>query len=386
MNNKLSSVVQLITATLCLSATTSEIKARVAASDRVDWSMLLGYADEHELTPLLYDVWKQAGALSIVPPAIQAEMARVYEDNQRRNRQIRAELIEIFRILTQAEVPHLLLGGWALVERLYPDPAYRVLPGHAFLVAPDAFQTGRQLLAAAGFKPNADASLWHKGGYLPVELRTSLWNQGWQGLQVDEPCCLWRDAQTRLVAGVSMPVLSDEHTAIQLAVNFSSYLVEGQARLNQLFDVACLLQQSPHLDWERIWAEITQTGLSRFVYAAIFMAHRVFDAPLPPPNIWKRLASVTPSALVTWLEKSTVVELFAADNRQSLWTQNYHLAFVSAVSLRERLGIIRLAMLPPIEKVVVEYKLAHRWLAPLLYPRYVVERVSEYSRIWFAGL
>ncbi len=407
MNNRLLNVAQLITATLRLSATASDIAARLGAAKNVDWPALAHHADGHSLTPLLYDVWKQAGVLSYVPPAVQDQMAQAYCDNSHRNNFIRAELLEIHQILTQANVPHLLLKGWSLVDRLYPDPAYRVLYDHDFLVPPESAQAGQHALMAAGFKPVplADgwiakhlAPLWRHhnyqwDGYLfdpqyprPVELHTSLWDKGWRGLRVDELSWLWRDVETRPVAGAPMTVLSDEHTVIHLAMHFSGHLIEGEARLNQLLDLACLLQQSPHLDWERIWAQIIPAGIARFVYAALFLAHHIFDAPLPPPNIWKRLALVTPPALIHWLEQSAVTETLTADYRQAAKGKDYYLTFLAASSLRERLGIIRFAMLPPIGQLVVKYKLTHRWLGPLLYPRYMAERVSEYSRAWFVGL
>jgi len=310
MNNKLPNVVQLIIATLRLSVTAPDITDRFAAAGEVDWPALLGYADEHGLTSALYEAYKRAGVLPYVPPAALARMTQLHGENYRRQTCNRAEWLEIHRVLTEANVPHLLLN----------DPA--------FLVAPGMIRAGRQALQAAEVKQTR------------TKLRTSLWNQRWQGLRVNEPRFLWRDVQTRPVMGVPMPVFSNEYTVIYRAVCFAGRLIEGRARLHQLLDVACLLQQFPHLDWERIWAEVTQAGLVRFVYTSIFLAHHIFDAPLPSMNIWKRLASVTPPALINWLEQSAETELLAAHYQPSFTPKDYRLALLAAASLRERLSVI----------------------------------------------
>ena len=119
MNNKLPNVVQLIIATLRLSVTAPDITDRFAAAGEVDWPALLGYADEHGLTSALYEAYKRAGVLPYVPPAALARMTQLHGENYRRQTCNRAEWLEIHRVLTEANVPHLLLN----------DPAFLVAPG-----------------------------------------------------------------------------------------------------------------------------------------------------------------------------------------------------------------------------------------------------------------
>ena len=52
----------------------------------------------------------------------------------------------------------------------------------------------------------------------------------------------------------------------------------------------------------------------------------------------------------------------------------------ATLALAEQLGIVRFAALPPVGQLAAKYRLRHRWLGPLLYPRYIAERVRDYGR------
>lgn len=391
---------QLITNTLRLDAPSSPIK------DEVDWSQLVHHADGHSLTPLLYATWREAGQLDRLPPAIRERMAQAYADNAQRNEHIRRELVELDQLLTQAGVPHLLLKGWTLIENLYPDPAQRVLYDHDFLVPPERAEAGHRALRAAGFRPLPGKdewvekhlpSLWRNEGYpwngylfdplypRPVELHVRLWEQGWRGLTVRQLPNPWAEAQTQIIAGVPMQRLSDEDTLIHLAMHFAGHLVEREARLNQLLDLARLTQRSTGLAWEIVLGRAGQVRVSRFVYTSLFLAHQIFGSPLPPPAAWQQLTAATPPALRAWLAEHGSTDVLTTDFRRREKGKDYRLTFLAAQSMLERLGIIRFAALPPLGQLAVKYKLRRRWLGPLLYPRYVAERVGSYGQSWLWG-
>ena len=201
-------------------------------------------------------------------------------------------------------------------------------------------------------------------------------------MQVEQLSHLWLRVQTGTVAGESMQLLADEDMLIHLAMHFAGHLIEREARLNQLLDLARFTRQAPVLDWELIWAQLIQANIGRFVYASLLLAHQIFEASLPPPHIWQRLAAITPGAFRQWLDTQGRFDVLTSDYRRRDKGQDYRLTFLAAGSLRERFGIIRFAMLPPLGQIVVKYKLNHPWLGPLFYPRYVVERVGSYGRSW----
>jgi hypothetical protein len=392
---------RLITDSLRLDATPSGVAARVAAAGDVDWPALATHADGHTITPLLYDTWRQAGALSHVPGDVRERLARAFTDNAARNRHIRADLLDVHGILMGADVPHIVLKGWPLVERLYADPAHRFMSDQDFLVPAARAEAGHRALRQAGFRPLPAKdewiekhlpSLWRNDGYQwngylydpdyprPVELHLRLWESGWRGLAVRDLDAgrLWASAHTRDAAGVPLQMLSDEHTLVHLAMHFAGHMVEREARLNQLLDLARFVGAVPGLDWEACLGFAAAANVGRFVYASLWLANQIFAAPLPPAAAWLRLERATPAGLRAWLQTEGVEDALTADYRRREKGKDYYLTFLAAGSLSERLGILRFAAFPPLDQLAAKYHLSRRWLSPLFYPRHIVERVAEY--------
>lgn len=401
MNIEVLDLACLMVSPLRLDASAAGARAALAAAGEVDWAVLLRHADAHTLAPLLYDAWRQAGALDQVPAEPRAQLAKAYADNKLRNSRIRAELLDVHQLLNDAQAPHLVLKGWPLVERLYTDPAQRFMSDQDFLVPLDRALAGHQALRAAGFRPLPAKdewiekhlpSLWrndgyHWDGYLydpdyprPVELHVRLWELGWRGLGVRDLPDVWARAATRVVAGTPMQVLSDEDTLVHLSMHFAGHLVEREARLNQLLDLARFVAPATALDWGASLRLAEAAGVSRFVYASLWLAREVFAAPCPPHGHWQSLARLTPPAFRRWLEAEGAADVLTSDYRQRSKGQDYRLTFLAARSAAERLGIARFALLPPMGQLAAKYHLRHAWLGPLLYPRHLAERAKAYGR------
>jgi hypothetical protein len=392
----------------------------------VDWPRLVNHADGHTLTPALYAAWRDQQALPVIPAAIGDRLAQAYAHNALRQAHIRAELVEIDRLLSDAGIPHIALKGWSLVERLYPDPAQRLIRDHDFLVPAKWAEAGHRALREAGFRPVASGDgwvekhlspLWRNEGYQwsgylfdphyprPVELHVQLWETGWRGLSVRNLPGRWAERQTRIVAGVPMQTLSDEHTLIHLAMHFAGHLIEREARLSQLLDLARFAAQVEALNWERVVEQSAWTNTDRFVYASLFLAHEIFGSPLPPAGVWRRLAIRTPTAFRRWLDEQGLTDTLTSDFRRNkkgkdyqfafagpnptepeeafrYTGRDYQLTFMAARSLRERLGILGFAALPPTGQLMEKYHVRQPWLAALLYPRHIAERLGQYGRAW----
>ena len=367
----------------------------------LDWPALIDHADAHSLTPLLWGVWAGREWASRIPPESRERMERALRDNEVRQGAVKADLLEIDSLLNNVGVPRIVLKGYPLAERLYADPAHRVIYDHDLLVPIDVAETGYRALLAAGFSrlPAKDAwvqkhlpSVWRNDdyrwdGYLfdpnyprPVELHVRLWEANWRGLRVGDLPDVWADAQTRTVAGREMMVLSDEDAIVHLAMHFSVHLVEREARLNQLLDLARFVAQPVEVKWERILSKASAANASRFVYAPLFLAHKIFASPLPPADVRGRLQSETPNALQAWLAEHGVEEVLTSNYRRRSKGKDYQLTFLAARSMRERLGIVRFAALPPLEQLMMKYNVSHRWLAALMYPRFIVDRLASYGR------
>lgn len=383
---------RLITDSLRLDA------AQVDVGAVENWGAVLDHADAHSLTPLLCAAWRGSGVWSRIPTAHQDRVERALGDNAKRQANVRAELLEIDSLLTTAGVPHIVLKGWPLAERLYADPAHRVIYDHDFLVPADQAEAGHAALQAAGFRrlPAKDEwiekhlpSLWRNDGYewdgylfdpdypRSVEMHVRLWEDRWRGLRVRDLPDVWAWAQSRNVAGRAMTVLSDEDTLIHLAMHFAGHLIEREARLNQLLDLA---RFAADVSWEQIVSRSSSAGVARFVYASLFLAHGIFGSPLPPPTTWGELEKETPPRFRVWLAEHGARDVLLSDYRHRDKGMDYQLTFAAARSIPERLGIARFAILPPARQLMSKYNVGARWLAVLLYPRYFVERAVSYGR------
>jgi len=387
----------------------------------LDWVALVNHADGHTLTPLLASVWESNGVLAQTPVTVRTRFAAAYNDNAQRQKAVRAELLEIDQLLNQAGVPHMVLKGWPLAERLYADPAERLLRDHDLLVPVDKLSIGYEALLSAGFKPlpGDDSAVdkharpvWRNEGYQwsgylfdpdyprPVELHLRLWDAQWRGLQVRELPDLWADKQTLTVADVPMSVLSDEKTLVHLAMHYAGHLIEREARLSQLLDLARFVQQTSTLDWDKVLA-VSGPSLYRFIYASLLLANRIFGAPLPPESIWQTLGAATPNAFREWLAGDGINDALTTDFRRRHKGKDYQLAFaddetvekgfdykgrdyqltfLAARSLAERVGIVRFAALPPAAQLRAKYNMYQPWSAPFLYPRHIAERLGDYGR------
>jgi len=340
-------------------------------------------------------------------------MAQAYRDNAQRNQYIRAELLDIHQILSEAQVPYLLLKGWGLVEQLYSDPAHRVLYDHDLLVSGnhaargdhamrgDHATRGYQALEAAGFSPLPGKDewvekhlrpLWRNDGYQwdgylfdphyprPVELHASLWEQGWRGLHVDPLPQPWVNTRTEHVADIPMQQLSLENTVVHLAMHFAGHLIEREARLNQLLDLARFVDKyAADLTWPQIVTQAEQANVSRFVYASLYLATEIFGSPLPPEIVWQTFAKATPLKFKQWLHIHGPTDVLTADYRQVEQGKDYKLTFLAARSTVERLGIIGFAAFPPLAQLQAMYQVQSRWLAAVYYPRFVWDRVRRYG-------
>lgn len=391
---------RLLTDSLRITVASGEIVTSLSAARVRDWGALLTHADRHSLTPLLASTWRAAGVLDLLPAEARARLLQANADNAARNLNIRQELLEIHSRLTSAGVPHLVLKGWALVERLYADPAERVLYDHDLLVPTGQAQAGHAALRAAGFRPLPAKDEWVEkhlpplwrndgyrwGGYLfdplyprPVELHVRLWEDGWRGLDVRALPDPWARAVTRSVAGTPLQVLGDADTLIHLAMHFAGHLVEREARLNQLLDLARLVAAA-ELDWDQVLALAEAARVERFVFASLWLAHAVFAAPPPPDKAWLRLKTRTPAGFRDWLQTRGVADTLTSDYRRKQASQDYRLTFLAAQSLAEKIGIVRFAALPPLGQLQAKYRVRHRWQAALLYPLHIAERALTYGR------
>ena len=89
---------------------------------------------------------------------------------------------------------------------------------------------------------------------------------------------VWPRREVAMLAGAEVPNISPEITLLILCMHGSKHV---WSRLIWICDVAQLLNSQPHLDWNEVMQEATQTGLLRPLTLGALLAHRVAGAKVP---------------------------------------------------------------------------------------------------------
>lgn len=392
--------IELLAASIPLLPDAARIRAQM--TDATDWDDVLYLADGHGITPLLYRLWSRLGLLSFLSVTAQERMALAYTDNATRNADARREFRELMLLMDAARVETIVMKGLPLLDQLYADPAERVLYDFDLLARDEPHaRRGYDALLAAGFTPVPTKkgaavekhlpSLWRLNGFVrrgylfdvaqprPVEMHLSLWDTGWRGLEIQPIPHLWEQSRRVQEEGHAVRVLSLADTIVHLCVHLATHLVEREARVGQVIDIARLLDmQGTEIRWDEVIETSMQANLTRFVYLALCAVNTLTAAPLPPQGILEKLRAATPARLREWVESNGGSDLLGLDYRNTDLSRAYALTFAATQSWREKARVVRFALFPPIETLQAEYG----GRGPLLYARHVQGR----GRVYLAGL
>ncbi|HZY45744.1 MAG TPA: hypothetical protein VFF70_13475, partial [Anaerolineae bacterium] len=117
--------------------------------------------------------------------------------------------------------------------------------------------------------------------------------------------------------------------------------------------------------------------VTRFVYAALDVVKRVFNSPLPPAEITAQLRAGCPLRLQQWIDRYALSDVAQLDYRQPDKGTAYVLTNLAAQSIGEKFGIVRYALLPPRQFIMLKYKLKEPWQAIPFYVPYILSRTFD---------
>ena len=115
-----------------------------------EWDVLLAYAREHNVTPLLR---KKLAGQPAIPDAICQRMQREYMRSAARAALLQRDLAGLLANLNRAGVDVLLLKGSALAAAIYPDPALRPMVDVDVLIRPEDVPRVMELAGEMGYTP-----------------------------------------------------------------------------------------------------------------------------------------------------------------------------------------------------------------------------------------
>lgn len=257
MSTRLSKEQKLLCGLLCQALTKEQCRELPELSKEADMGQVIRTAERHKVLPLLYEVlcgeW-QGASLSAADKKRVEELSRITVKQSYRLLFLTRYLVSI---LEEAKVPVLVLKGSGVAE-LYPVPETRKSGDVDLLIPEDSLKTAVWLLGKKQFSVKESQHANHhlacrsKDG-IDVELHTMLAepfkdngiNQCMNGLL---PAYFERK-EYRKCMGVSLPIPSEAHQALQLLLHILQHFLRAGFGLKLL------------CDWVVFWNRETAWGI-----------------------------------------------------------------------------------------------------------------------------
>lgn len=264
-------------------------RVRTAITSGMDWQALLQAAGDHGVMALVC-----TGLLThfaeLVPAEWNTQMHRNLEEIGRRNLYMTAEMFRLanqFRAAGMFAVPY---KGPLLATQAYGSLLMRQFSDLDFAIRQRDLPRAAALLEASGYNPvfgettadegtrstHSEYQFVRPAGHIIVEMQTEV-TLRYFPRKLDFDSLEKRLTSIPLAGGETLS-FSSEDTLILLAVHGAKHFWE---RLMWIADISELLQAAPGVHWAEVFSVAKEMGVSRPLNLALYLAHRMLDAPLP---------------------------------------------------------------------------------------------------------
>jgi Uncharacterised nucleotidyltransferase len=269
----------------------AELAARIRALITIDldWQALDTAAAEHGVAPLVCSQLL-AHFAEVIPVEWQMRMRRQLEETAQRNLYLTAEMFRLannFRAEGMFAVPY---KGPLLAEQAYGNLAMRQFTDLDFAMRQIDVPRAAAILEVNGYEAVFGAAPAEEGtrpthseyqfvrpvGNVIVEMQTEITLRYFpRKLNFD---ALEKRLATISIAGGQVLSFSPEDTLILLSVHGAKHFWE---RLMWIADISELSQAIPAIRWDEAFSRAKKMGVSRALNLALYLAHRMLEAPLP---------------------------------------------------------------------------------------------------------
>ena len=259
-------------------------------SKDIDWEYLYCFARRHSVLSLIY-LQLNTIAPASVPPEELSRLKDYYQKNAGRNLFLTNELGRILQDFESAGIEAIPYKGPALAISAYGNLDLRRFVDLDIMVRKADVLRAKELLIAQGYlcgtawtsaqqslllRSQHNLTLSRKQGRMIVELHwevaPDLFATSFQAEQ------LWDHLEPMSLNNFAVRSLSTEDLLLSLCVHGSKHL---WTRLAWICDVAEILKTPRDLDWRALCAQARLTGTERMMFLGLYLANRLFDAPLP---------------------------------------------------------------------------------------------------------
>ena len=326
--------------------------------DDDDWRAALAFCDRSHLTLVLGE--RCEGEL---PPWVRSRIAGNLEANRRRIERLRQEYFEIQRRLNQANVPHIVLKGFAHAPRFVSRAELRPQTDLDLFVSSGHLEAAARILLGLGFESGGGSSNppadhlppfirktgWQwKGDYydpdIPpvVELHFRLWDAATECFDADGVDLFPGRSETLAADGGAVPSLCAADQFGYACLHVLRHLLRGDLKAFHVYEIAGFLQRQAESEslW-RDWTAAHSDSLRQLEAISCALAARWFGCRLPCAV--DREAGRTPALVARWVDgyaHAPVAALFSP-NKHELWL---HLSLLA--NWRDRLRVTRRRLAP----------------------------------------
>lgn len=266
-------------------------RVRRLAADGVDWATIYRLAQRHGVLPLTARHLPQL-ALPNLPdwliPRLEQDHAKIAQHNLLRAR----GLTTLAHHLRQDGIPALFYKGALNAATLYGDLALRPFGDVDLLIRPESLPQVVATLPARGYastvqrrdlaqtqQEHNEWSFTNPTTRLAIDLHWRVSPATFAPLLHEDD--LWaRNTHVELLPGAPVTTLCPHDQLLVLAVHAAK---SCWSRLKWIGDFAAWLHSHTDWDWATTLADATRLGCRRILLTSLYLAHRLFDAVLPPP-------------------------------------------------------------------------------------------------------
>ena len=261
----------------------------------INWQALLRLARQHYVRPMLFKSLKSV-SWDAVPQTTQIELERFNKTNVQKNLLFTAELIRLFDLFHQNQIPIATFKGPILAMSVYGHLALREFSDLDLLIQEADLRKAEDILTARGYRAD----------FLDEDYRTAFvsyqgqyaFRQSKSGISVDlhwqfssksvafpiQSTEVWSRLGRVTIGGRIVPTLAFDDLALFLAAHGTK---EGWRNLGWLCDYAELLRNCHDINWDVVLARAKRADCSRMVLLAMFLASTLLDAPAPADLVQK---------------------------------------------------------------------------------------------------
>lgn len=217
-----------------------------------------------------------------------------YQRHSFRNLLITAELLKLHKLFARQGIPMIAVKGAVLAKQVYGDVRLREFGDLDIVIHMSDLGRTIELLLKNGFvdtfqinidpdstyvKSHYNYALSHKTGLFSVEIHWRLWQSEFGSLIKLED--VWQLARpVKFNDREEVLTLTGSDLLLYLCAHGSKH---QWSRLSWICDVNELLRSGVEIDWQTVIAQNQRFRSLRMVLFGVYLAHSVFETPLPAP-------------------------------------------------------------------------------------------------------